>query len=161
MSKSGSLKKKRIFFRVYLSQAYAQELKVLRTAINCTCKAPVLQQGLCFLREWFCYPGGWCHLRCPWAAVLAFRCHSRWAQISHRSRVTPASLNRPLKWSRISPMEWDNPAWITELHPTRLHPHLMQCYPKRCHVPLSLGCALLQTPTEKCVSPSEKKTVLR
>lgn len=50
-------KKKRIFFlRVYLSQACAQALKVLRIAINCICKAPGLQQDVQFLWDRFCYP---------------------------------------------------------------------------------------------------------
>lgn len=105
--------------------------------------------------------GGWCHLRCPWAAALALSCHSRRAWVSHRSCLTPASLNRPLKWPRPPPMERDNHMWITEFHATHLHRHFMQLYPRRHRAPQSLGRSLLQTPTEKWVSPHEKKTLLR
>lgn len=101
--------------------------------------------------------GVWCHLRCPCAAVFAFNCHPRWAQVSHRSCVTPDSLNRHLKCPRTSPMEQDNRVWITEFPPTDLHTCLMQLYPRRCDVPQSLGSSLLQTPNEKWVLPSEKK----
>lgn len=76
--------------------------------------------------------GGWCHLRCPWTAGIGFSYHYRWAQVSHRSCVTPPSLNRPLKWLRTSPMEGGNHALITEFHPIHLHTNLMQLYPRVC-----------------------------
>lgn len=135
MSKSGSLKKKkrRIFFRVYLSQACAQDLKVLRTAINCTRKAPVLQQDVRFLWDWICYPDKGADV--TWDApgqLGGFSYLYRWAQVSHRSCVTPPSLNRPLKRLRTSPMEGGNHALITEFHPIHLHTNLMQLYPRVC-----------------------------
>lgn len=100
--------------------------------------------------------GGWCHLRCCWAAVLAFSCHCRRAQVSHRSCVTPARLNRPFKWPRTSPVEQYNHVW-TDFHPTHLHIHLTQLYPRRYQVPQSLESSLLLTPTKKWVLLSEEK----
>lgn len=97
---------------------------------------------------------GWCHLRRPWAAALAFSCYSR------RVWISPGSQNRLLEWPITSPTVLDTSVdnWTS--------PHLYSdtycavLAQKASHnsVPWSSSdSSLLQTPTKKWVSPAEKK----
>ena len=114
---------------------------------------------------WILLPrqGGWCHLRCPWVAVLAFSRHSR------STRVFPQVLCHPSRPEQTRQVVKDTSNGLREpasppVSPHRcscISAHLMQLSPRRHHAPQSLGRSLLQTPTEQRVSPSEKKTLLR